>query len=56
MTPRAYAAARRAERTREALYRGDTVTDALYGAGFNSNGRFYAAAPDILGMAPAPLP
>ena len=53
VTPRTYAAARRAERTREALHRGDTVTGALYGAGFNSNGRFYAAAPDILGMAPA---
>ena len=28
----------------------DTVTEALYGAGFNSNGRFYASAPDVLGM------
>ena len=53
VTPRTYAAARRAERTREALHRGETVTGALYGAGFNSNGRFYAAAPDVLGMAPA---
>ena len=51
-TPRAYAAARRANRTREALRKGGTVTDALYDAGFNSNGRFYAAAPEILGMTP----
>ena len=52
-TPRGYAAAHRANRTREALRKGGTVTDALYDAGFNSNGRFYAAAPEILGMAPA---
>jgi AraC family transcriptional regulator of adaptative response/methylated-DNA-[protein]-cysteine methyltransferase len=29
------------------------VTEAIYGAGFNSNGRFYAVASDILGMMPA---
>ena len=52
-TPRGYAAARRADRTRKALRKGGTVTDALYDGGFNSNGRFYAAAPEILGMAPA---
>ena len=51
-TPRAYAAARRADRMREALREGGTVTDAVYDAGFNSNGRFYAAAPEILGMTP----
>lgn len=51
-TPRGYAAAHRANRTRDALRKGATVTDALYDAGFNSNGRFYAAAPEILGMAP----
>ena len=52
-TPRAYAVARRANRMREALRKGATVTDAIYDAGFGSNGRFYAASPDILGMAPA---
>ena len=52
-TPRAYAAARRANRMREALRGGGgTVTDAVYDAGFNSGGRFYAAAPEILGMTP----
>ena len=51
-TPRAYAAAHRADRMREALQGGGTVTDAVYDAGFNSNGRFYAAAPEILGMTP----
>ena len=52
-TPRAYATARRADRMREALRTSGTVTGAIYDAGFNSNGRFYAAAPEILGMAPA---
>ena len=51
-TPRAYAAARRAKRMREALRRCATVTDAVYDAGFNSNGRFHAAAPETLGMTP----
>ena len=52
-TPRAYAAARRANRMREALRESGTVTDAVYDAGFNSGGRFYAASREILGMAPA---
>lgn len=53
LTPRAYAAARRAERVREELARKEvSVTAALYGAGFNSNGRFYAAADAMLGMTP----
>ena len=53
VTPRAYAAARRAERVREGLRRAGTVTDAVYDAGFHSSGRFYAAASGLLGMAPA---
>ena len=52
-TPRAYAAARRADRTREALRGSGTVTDAIHDAGFGSNGRFYADSPAILGMSPA---
>jgi AraC family transcriptional regulator of adaptative response/methylated-DNA-[protein]-cysteine methyltransferase len=52
VTPKAYAAAHRARRVREELTRQATVTDAIYGAGFNSNGRFYAAAPAALGMTP----
>ena len=53
LTPRAYAAARRADRTREALRTSQTVTDAVYDAGFASSGRFYAASREMLGMAPA---
>jgi AraC family transcriptional regulator of adaptative response/methylated-DNA-[protein]-cysteine methyltransferase len=53
LTPKAYAAARRAERMRTGLAQAATVTDAAYAAGFQSSGRFYAAAGDMLGMAPA---
>lgn len=52
VTPKAYADAHRARRVREELARGTTVTEAIYGAGFNSNGRFYASAPGHLGMTP----
>ncbi|MQT12363.1 bifunctional DNA-binding transcriptional regulator/O6-methylguanine-DNA methyltransferase Ada [Segnochrobactrum spirostomi] len=53
LTPKAYAVARRAARVREGLARGDSVTGALYEAGFASNGRFYAAADSMLGMKPS---
>ncbi len=52
VTPKAYADAHRAKRVREELTRSDTVTEAIYGAGFNSNGRFYATSSDLLGMTP----
>ncbi len=52
ITPKAYASALRADRTRQQLRQGASVTDAMYGAGFNSSGRFYEAAPAILGMTP----
>ncbi|MBD8532882.1 MULTISPECIES: bifunctional DNA-binding transcriptional regulator/O6-methylguanine-DNA methyltransferase Ada [unclassified Massilia] len=53
VTPKAYAAARRAARVRAALGQENTVTDALYAAGFNSSSRFYAGSEAMLGMAPA---
>jgi len=52
VTPKAYAAAHRAQRVRDELPRAGTVTDAIYGAGFNSSARFYAASSDLLGMRP----
>jgi AraC family transcriptional regulator of adaptative response/methylated-DNA-[protein]-cysteine methyltransferase len=52
VTPKAYAAARRNKRVREELSRSATVTEAIYGAGFNSNGRFYATSTEVLGMTP----
>ena len=33
-----------------------TVTDAIYDAGYNSNGRFYAKSDEVLGMTPTRLP
>lgn len=53
VTPRAYAAAHRATRVRNALKKTGTVTDAIYGAGFNSGGRFYETSNALLGMRPA---
>ena len=52
VTPKAYATAHRANRMREGLGRSGTVTEAIYDAGFNSNGRFYANASEVLGMTP----
>lgn len=52
LTPKAYAKAHRAERVRKELFRRGTVTEAIYDAGFNSNGRFYAESLQMLGMKP----
>ena len=52
LTPKAYATAHRSERMRAELGRRNTVTEAIYEAGFNSNGRFYANSSEILGMKP----
>ena len=52
VTPKAYAVAHRANRVREELTQSATVTEAIYAAGFNSNGRFYAKSSKILGMTP----
>ncbi|WP_020179136.1 bifunctional DNA-binding transcriptional regulator/O6-methylguanine-DNA methyltransferase Ada [Methylopila sp. M107] len=53
LTPKAYADAERAKRARAELSDAKTsVTSAIYGAGFNSNGRFYAAADGMFGMTP----
>ena len=52
VTPKGYATAQRARRLREELRERDTVTEAIYGAGFNSSGRFYAQSAATLGMTP----
>jgi AraC family transcriptional regulator of adaptative response/methylated-DNA-[protein]-cysteine methyltransferase len=52
LTPRAYAAAHRAKRVRRELGRSRTVTEAIFDAGFNSGGRFYATSDEVLGMTP----
>jgi AraC family transcriptional regulator of adaptative response/methylated-DNA-[protein]-cysteine methyltransferase len=52
LTPKAYASASRARRLRGELGESATITDAIYGAGFNSNSRFYEASVNLLGMSP----
>ncbi|HVA34609.1 MAG TPA: bifunctional DNA-binding transcriptional regulator/O6-methylguanine-DNA methyltransferase Ada [Stellaceae bacterium] len=52
VTPRGYAAACRARRLHDELPRAGSVTDAIYGAGFGSSGRFYAVSDALLGMRP----
>jgi AraC family transcriptional regulator of adaptative response/methylated-DNA-[protein]-cysteine methyltransferase len=53
LTPKAYAAADRAKKVRRGLASGNTVTEAIYDAGFNSSGRFYEKATGMLGMTPS---
>ena len=52
VTPAAYARGERAKRVREGLAHEPSVTAAIYGAGFNSNSRFYEKSDDVLGMKP----
>jgi AraC family transcriptional regulator of adaptative response/methylated-DNA-[protein]-cysteine methyltransferase len=52
LTPKDYANAHRADRIKRALPKRETVTEAIYDAGFNSNGRFYAGSSKMLGMKP----
>ncbi|CAG9168637.1 bifunctional DNA-binding transcriptional regulator/O6-methylguanine-DNA methyltransferase Ada [Cupriavidus respiraculi] len=53
VTPADYVSAHRGQRVRERLARGASVTEAIYDAGFQSNGRFYAEAARTLGMKPS---
>ena len=53
LTPKEYAAAHQARRVRSMLDRSCTVTDAIYDAGYNSNGRFYDTSNEVLGMTPS---
>jgi AraC family transcriptional regulator, regulatory protein of adaptative response / methylated-DNA-[protein]-cysteine methyltransferase len=52
VTPKDYAAAHRAGKVRAELGKSSTVTEAIYDAGFNSNGRFYEKSGEMLGMTP----
>ncbi len=53
VTPKAYAEAHRAGRVVSELDEGASVTEAIYSAGFGSNGRFYATSTSRLGMRPS---
>jgi AraC family transcriptional regulator of adaptative response/methylated-DNA-[protein]-cysteine methyltransferase len=53
LSPKEYAAANRAKKIRQGLVAGNSVTEVIYDAGFNSSGRFYENATDMLGMTPS---
>jgi AraC family transcriptional regulator of adaptative response/methylated-DNA-[protein]-cysteine methyltransferase len=54
LTPKAYSDARRGQRVRGELASAEnSVTGAVYGAGFNSSGPFYAVSDKLLGMTPS---
>ncbi len=53
LTPRAYAMAQKRLRVRKSLGSQNSITAAIYEAGYNSNGRFYAEANGLLGMTPS---
>jgi AraC family transcriptional regulator, regulatory protein of adaptative response / methylated-DNA-[protein]-cysteine methyltransferase len=53
LTPKGFADAHRTKRVRDQLADGSSVTEAIYGAGFNSSSRFYEKAGAMLGMAPS---
>jgi AraC family transcriptional regulator, regulatory protein of adaptative response / methylated-DNA-[protein]-cysteine methyltransferase len=52
VTPKAYAAAHRARKIRAELGHSESVTKAIYEAGYSSSGRFYEESNQILGMTP----
>src|SRR5271157_1081420 len=52
VTPKAYAAQMQARRAADGLRTAETVTEAIYDAGFNSSSRFYETAAARLGMTP----
>ena len=53
VTPKSYADAQCVRRVREQPPQLATVTEAIYSAGFQFSGRFYAASFDLLGMQPS---
>ena len=53
LSPAAYARSLRLERAGEALSAGESVTDAIYSAGFSGPSRFYAASEGRMGMTPS---
>jgi AraC family transcriptional regulator of adaptative response/methylated-DNA-[protein]-cysteine methyltransferase len=52
LTPVEYADAARAKRVRATLNKDQTITDAIYDAGYNSSSRFYSSSDRMLGMTP----
>lgn len=55
ISPRQYVEARRLSKMRRSLRNGQTVTKALYGAGFSSRSRIYEKVPNRFGVNPGTL-
>lgn len=55
VTPKAYGQAHRGRKMRARLRQGDTVTDAIYEAGYQAGSRFYEESKSRLGMTPTQL-
>lgn len=53
ITPKQYVAAYRAKRVRQHLQESDTVTQAIYEAGFETSSNFYDQSTSLLGMTPS---
>jgi AraC family transcriptional regulator, regulatory protein of adaptative response / methylated-DNA-[protein]-cysteine methyltransferase len=53
VTPKAYAMAQREKRLREQLAQDQTVTNAIFNAGYQSASRFYERSAHIVGMPPS---
>jgi len=53
VSPKQYAVETRLDRVRNGLHEEASVTDAIYGAGFESSSRFYESATASLGMKPS---
>jgi AraC family transcriptional regulator of adaptative response/methylated-DNA-[protein]-cysteine methyltransferase len=53
MSPKAYLRARRVQRFKDRLRKGDDVTTATYEAGYGSGSRVYEQSDAVLGMTPA---
>jgi AraC family transcriptional regulator of adaptative response/methylated-DNA-[protein]-cysteine methyltransferase len=53
LTPKEYVTAQRTRKVREGLASSNSVTEAMYDAGFNSSGRFYEKSTGMLGMTPS---
>ena len=55
ISPRQFVDARRLEKMKRSLRKGETVTNSLYNAGFTSRSRLYDKVPDRLGVNPGTL-
>lgn len=53
LTPKAYVAAQPSNRVRSQLTKSQSVTAAVYDAGYNANSRFYESSSQLLGMTPS---